>query len=178
MKNAKTIINYSRALFELAETPKQQEAFLQELNAILPCITPDLLAFAENPGFHGDEKKQVVLELASRLKLHESVRAFLVLVVTARRLRDFKEIIRLYQQMLFASQGKRLLEIETTQPLKESERQEILKTFEGVVNGKLEISETIKPELIGGVLVRLGSKVYDGSIQGRLRDLRARLMEV
>lgn len=179
MKDAKALLNYSRALFELAQEQKASVAttYLQELELIGSVVSKELLAFCENPSFHQEEKRTVIREISKRLKLDDTLLAFLVLLVESGRLRQLKQVTSFYRQQLYRQEGKQLMTISTAKELGDKERQQIVGAFTAKLKGKYEVDEKTDPELIGGVVVQIGSTVYDGSVRGRIAQLRSRLME-
>jgi len=176
MKNAKVIVGYSRALFEVAQELQKEEVFLQELESLLPLLQEEIIAFNENPAFTDSEKQEVMQACAQKLKLSGSMTAFLVLLAQHGRLRYVQQIINFYRKLFYQAQGKELMTLVSAVELSKKEQEKIHKAFSALKALPLEIETKVDTNLLGGALVQIGSTVWDGSIRGRLNQLKRELL--
>lgn len=162
---------YARAIFELAAG--REEAIGAEVDGFLQVYEdPDLKKVLGNPAFEQDRRKNIVVELAGRLGLSDLTTHFLSLLVTRDRLDGLPSIARYYQRLLDDSQGRVNAKVTVSQALGEDKR-ESLATVVGEMTGKTaSLTEEVDPAIIGGIIVEVGGKVYDGSVRTQLQGLR------
>ncbi len=177
MKAAKAIIGYVRAIYEVARENQNEARYLEQLQQIAANVERQLLALVDNPAFAPEEKEAVLKAVAAHLELDKPMTAFFILLSQHGRLRHIGDIVELYRQMLYRAQGKRLMQIHSATELLEQSKQRIVDTFRQLSSDKLEVETEVDPELIGGIRVQIGSRVYDGSVRGRLEHLRAALLQ-
>ena len=121
MKSNKSITGYSRAIFEIASEESKQELFFNQLKQIKEVLNDELYAFISNPAFTDQERRDVLSEVAARLKLDPSMRAFIILVAQQGRLDRFDDMLVSYRDMFFDQQGKALMEIYSAKKVSASE---------------------------------------------------------
>ena len=176
MTNAKTLAGYAKALFEVAQEENAAQECYDQLVEFVPAISSELIAFAENPGFHASEKSQVVDDIAKRMSFSPSVRAFVLLLVEHRMLRRLSGILHFYRKVLFQSQGKKLVRVRSAQPLGGEQAKSIEEVIRKKIQSPFEMETSVEPKLIGGVVVEMDSQIYDGSVRGRIQQLRETLL--
>lgn len=177
MKDAKAIMAYSRALLELASESGKQEIYRKVLEKIQNQVTEDLLAISENPAFSAKERQAVLSEVAQVWGLDDALKAFLILLAQNSRLRRLRDILIFYRRLLYRASNRQLVSIRSAQPLSGAEKEKILAVFARLEKGvDLDVEHIVDPKLIGGVVVEVGSKVFDGSVRGQLNRLKASLL--
>jgi F-type H+-transporting ATPase subunit delta len=176
LKSNKSVAGYSRALFEIACEENKQELFFEQLKQLQSALTADLHAFVGNPAFTDKERRDVFTELASKMGLDHSIKAFIILVAEQSRLPRFDEIVAGYREKLYEQQGKALLEIYSAKKISAAESKKLASEFSKKVGKELEIDEHVDPNLVGGIIVKIGSQYFDGSLRGRLTKLRESLL--
>lgn len=177
MQNPKTLQSYAKALLEILEDNDQASATLKELESVVSRLTPEWLALSENPAFQSGEKRQASEAIAKQLKLTTTTAAFVMLVVENRRLRQLPQIVAYFRRQLLARAGKKQLILRSAKPLSQPQKQAIIKAFNQEQTAELEVSEEIQPYLLGGVQAQIDSTVYDGTIRGRLNQMKSILMQ-
>lgn len=162
---------YARAVFELAAG--REEAVGAELDGFLEVYEdPDLKKVLGNPAFDQDRRKEVVVELAGRLGLSDLTANFLSLLVTRDRLDGLPSIARRYHSLLDDSAGRVNAKVVVSQTLGEEQRSSLAAVV-GEMTGKTAIlTEEVDSGIIGGIIVEVGGKVYDGSVRTQLSSLR------
>ena len=162
---------YARAVFELAAG--REEAVGAELDGFLEVYEdPDLKKVLGNPAFDQDRRKEVVVELAGRLGLSDLTANFLSLLVTRDRLDGLPAIARRYHSLLDDSAGRVNAKVVVSQALGEEQRSSLAAVV-GAMTGKTAIlTEEVDSGIIGGIIVEVGGKVYDGSVRTQLSSLR------
>jgi F-type H+-transporting ATPase subunit delta len=87
-------------------------------------------------------------------------------------------MIERFTELLRTHRGIALAEVHSALPLGDEQRAAIVARLQDLTEAEIEIHETVDPDLIGGIAVRIGDQLYDASIRGRLERLRARLTTV
>ena len=175
--NSKSLQNYAKALLELANEHNDAQSTLEQLQKVVASISPEWLQVSDNPAFSGEQKRLVSQAILKKMSLSATVTAFVVLVVENQRLRFLKQIVRQFKKMWYAQQNKTELVLRSAHALSSKDKQQIVTIFTSNQAGELMVEEQIDPKLIGGVQVQIGSTVYDGSVRGRLDQLKSKLLQ-
>ena len=162
---------YARAVFELAAG--REEAIGAEVDGFLEAYEdPDLKKVLGNPAFDQDRRKDIVVEVAGHLGLSDLTTNFLSLLVTRDRLEGLSSIADRYHRLLDESAGRVNAKVTVPQPLGEDQRNGLAAVV-GEMTGKTAIlTEEVDPGIIGGIVVEVGGRVYDGSVRTQLQTLR------
>lgn len=161
---------YARAIFELAAG--REEAIGAEVDGFLDSYEdPDLKKVLGNPAFDQDRRKDIVVEVAGRLGLSDLTTHFLSLLVTRDRLDGLPSIARYYHRLLDDAAGRVNVKVVVSQSLSDEQRKSLADVI-GEMTGKTAIlTEEVDPAIIGGIVVEVGGKVYDGSVRTQLESL-------
>jgi F-type H+-transporting ATPase subunit delta len=136
----------------------------------------DLRNALESPAVDREVKIKIVDEVAEKMKLNDAVRNFICVVVDNRRTHMLREIAELLNVELNRRQDIVKLEVTSARKLDEGERTRLIEIFKGDdAKKKVRASFAEDETLLGGVVVRVGSTVYDGSVREQLNRLRERL---
>jgi F-type H+-transporting ATPase subunit delta len=172
---------YARALVESVLDPgskidpkqasSELEAFQQMLDG-----TSELRNVLLSPAVSSGRKRAVVAKFAEMLPLSRLVRNFLFVVISRRRINILGEIVEAYKVMLDARLGVVRADVKSAQPLR-PEQQDALQLELSLLSGKqVRCDYVVDPELLGGVVAKIGSTVYDGSVRAQLNALKQRLV--
>lgn len=136
----------------------------------------DLRNALESPAVEREVKIKIIDEVAEKMKLNEAVRNFICVVVDHRRTHMLREIVQLLSVQLDRRQNIVKLVVTSARKLDERERAELIEAFDGK-DKKKKVRATFAEDraLLGGVVVRVGSTVYDGSVREQLNRLREQL---
>jgi F-type H+-transporting ATPase subunit delta len=136
----------------------------------------DLRNALESPAVEREVKIKIIDEVAEKMKLNEAVRNFICVVVDHRRTHMLREIVQLLSVELDRRQNIVKLVVTSARKLDERERAELIEAFDGKdKNKKVRATFAEDRALLGGVVVRVGSTVYDGSVREQLNRLREQL---
>ena len=83
-----------------------------------------------------------------------------------------------FTELLRRHRGVALAQIQTALPLDDGQRADLVSRLRTLTGSQVEVDETVDPDLIGGIAVRIGDQLYDASVRSRLERLRARLTAV
>jgi F-type H+-transporting ATPase subunit delta len=106
----------------------------------------------------------------------ELLRRLITLLAQRERLLLLPELERVFSQLWNAHRGVVDAEALTVQALSDSQRRALAEALRKLSGREVELTATSAPEILGGLVVRMGGKVYDGSVRGKLRALRERLV--
>jgi F-type H+-transporting ATPase subunit delta len=170
---------YARAFFDIAVEEGKIEDYGREL-ATFSSLTQQnkaLQEFLANPIFELKSKKNVIEELLGRTQISGRTANFLRLLVDKQRINLLGEIENAYREFMDKSLKKVRVSVKTPYPLT-SELEGALKQRVAEMTGK-EVEMTVEDDvsLIGGLIVRVGDTMYDGSIKTQLGNMRKLLGE-
>ena len=175
-RNTGAARRYARALLDLALARDAGEDVRRGLRAAARLLaeSPDLRTVLEHPAV-SQEKKRAVVEQVWKGE-HELVRRMLALLAQRERTEVLPEIARVYSQLWNAHRGVVDAEALAVSPLSEAQRAALEAALRTLTGREIELVSTVAPEILGGLVVRLEGRVYDGSVRGKLRALRERLV--
>ena len=167
---------YAKALLALGAESGEGESVGRELDRVAQVFaTGPLQAFASDTTLHRNTRRAVVARVSEALGVSRLLRNFLGLLAENNRLRDLSAIRSQYERLEDRSLGRVRARVLSAQPLSEESRSRIHEIFERQA-GKRVIAETaIAPELLGGAVVELEGRVFDGSLRTQLEHLRRAL---
>jgi F-type H+-transporting ATPase subunit delta len=134
----------------------------------------DLRNALESPAVSLSRKRAVINRLAAELNLPKMVRNFLLILSDKRRIGALNEIIEAFDVLLDESLGFVRANISSAQEIDEKQREEIARRLSQITGKQVRTRFAVDPELLGGVVARVGSKIYDGSVRGQLAQLSKR----
>ena len=168
---------YSRALFEAAKDNDVLDRVHDELGEVDEALREDdeLRLFFFSPYFTSEEKKDAVDRVVN--DADERLLNFLKLLTERHRMPVLPRIRRQFDSM-WAEENKLLpVSVTSAVDLDESLVQEIGRRIEEQTGRKVELSSQVDPEVLGGLVVRVGNMVLDASIRNRLEQLRKQVLK-
>ncbi len=138
---------------------------------------PDLLDAFHNPAIPKETKEKILSELLARYPVSRITENFLKVLLDHNRLRFFHEILALYAKTLNERKGIVTAQVASAAPLSEAEQRELRESLARATGRTVILDVQTDKELLGGLVVRIGSTVYDGSVLRQLEEMRRRLME-
>ena len=167
---------YAKALFALAKDAATLQPTADEL-ATLAAVANDTTVgpVLRSPLLSQTRRHELAQTLARELKLSDLLARFLQLLADHQRLGELPAIADRYQQLLDTEMGRVRITIQSARPLDANQEAEIVAVF-AALTGKQVISRVIvDTDLLGGILVEVEGKVYDGSIRTQLDRLAKEL---
>jgi len=148
----------------------------EELGAVVAALreNPRLRAVMEDARLPVERRRAVLAEVLPD-RLGGLTRAFVSLVLAKGRARYLEAIFDEFRRLADEARRQVEVEIRTARPLGEDELNELAAGFRAATGREVRLSVWVEPELLGGLVARLGDRVWDGSVTGRLRRLRERL---
>jgi F-type H+-transporting ATPase subunit delta len=165
---------YATALLELGGEGGQLDALVEEVGRAAGAyeVSADMRNAFENPLIAIAAKKAILEDLATSLRLGQTTKSFLGILVDRRRLRALPPIAARLREMADLRRGISRAEVLTAMPLPEEYFEKLQHELERITGRKVALDRKLDPSLISGVMVRLGDTVYDGSLVARLKQLK------
>ncbi|MHB9097201.1 MAG: ATP synthase F1 subunit delta [Syntrophales bacterium] len=170
---------YARAFFEIAGEEKRYEEFYQELNRFSAVLreNKNLSEFLANPVFDQPDKKAVLESVLEKVPVSGLTANFLKLLVDKRRIGILSAIEGCYRDLMDNALKKARVTVATAFPLTGELSDRLQKALEGLTGREVEMTVSEDPTLLGGIIVRVGDTLYDGSIKTQLNNIRNLLGE-
>jgi F-type H+-transporting ATPase subunit delta len=170
---------YARAFFEIAGSERRYEEFYHELGCFSAVLKENksLSEFLSNPIFAQPDKKTVVESVLGKMDISPLTVNFLKLLVDKRRIGIISEIEGCYRELMDGALKKVRVTVKTAFPLSGDLSGRLKKGLEGLTGKKVEMTVLEEPSLLGGIVVRVGDTLYDGSIRAQLNNIRNLLGE-
>ena len=164
---------YAQALMSLAQSQDITRSVGEDCRSILELLeeSADLRSFISSPVMKDEDKRAVLNKLLGD-DIHKYLRNFIMLLVDKRRIIFLEAICQQYLALLRKLTNTVLAEVTASTELSDSQRRDVIekiKTLTGAAS--VEVKPDNDPELIGGVIIKVGSQVFDASLRGQLRRI-------
>jgi F-type H+-transporting ATPase subunit delta len=179
MSTRASATRYARALLDAIGkdgTPEQVEEALTAFDALIS-RTPDLQKAFANPAVPVTAKRGIVEKLVQQLKITGPAAKLLVLLAERDRLAILGELAAAYRERLMEYRRILRAEVTTATPLAPERVAQLEQRLAAATGRRVTMTARVDPALIGGVITRVGSVVYDSSIATQLARMRERLEE-
>ncbi|MFO0995934.1 MAG: F0F1 ATP synthase subunit delta [Alphaproteobacteria bacterium] len=165
---------YASALYELAEAKGQIDdaaAHLKTVQAMLHS-SDDLRRMVSSPLLGRERQSKAMAVLLERARVSDLVRRFVGVVAANGRLFALGAIADAYLRLLAARRGEVTVEVQTAQPLDDRQMQALGQVLRPVVGEKVAFDVKVDAALLGGLVVRVGSRMFDSSLRTKLQRLQ------
>ena len=169
---------YSAALADVVLETGETETVKAELSDLTELFrsSTDLQTVFTNPAITHVNKERVLDDLIAKLKPLKTTANFLRVLLQNGRLTEIGEIDDRFDAVLQERSGVVSAEITSARELPANERTEFQTNLERLTGKKVNINYAVNKDIIGGVVTRIGSTVYDGSVKTKLENLREQLI--
>ena len=171
---------YAKALFDVALAEKNDLAQVdRDLEAVVAMMheSPDFAAASGRAGVTDAARTALMQAVADKMALSAPVKKLLVLLAESRKLNLIADLAASYRERLLNHQNIVRAEVTSAAPLSAEKTTALQDSLSKVTGKKVDLSVTVDPELLGGVIARIGSTVYDGSVRTQLERMRQQLVE-
>jgi F-type H+-transporting ATPase subunit delta len=165
---------YAAALLELAEEKRALDAVSADMVALGHMIadSSDLQNLITSPLMERADQARAITAVGKAASFGELTQRFLGLVAANRRLFALPGIIKAFHKMLADKRGEVAAEVTAAHPLTDAQQAAVSDAIKRVVGGKVSIDMKVDPSLLGGLIVRVGSRMIDGSVKTKLQKLQ------
>ena len=168
---------YAIALADVVIERNEASAVQEELAQWGKMISsnPLLKEALGNPTVPYDNKKKILQELIQRTRVRETTANFLQVLLRNQRLTELNEINKWFGLILDDRSGVVAAEVTTARPVAQDAVEALRQKLASITGRKVRLNFTTDADLIGGMVARIGSTVYDGSIRNQLREMELKL---
>lgn len=152
------------------------DMWLRTLTAINAALeeSPKLLASLRDPGLDLQKKQELARQVVPADATQE-MHNFVSVLLSRNDIGLLPDIIEQFRQLAVHGPKARLVQVTSAVSLTDEEREALAQTLEGQFGGNLEFEYSVEPSLLGGLVVRVGDRVIDASVAGKLQALREQL---
>ena len=171
---------YANALYDLAREQGHVESIEADLVAIAGLVneSPDFARFLRSPVIAGDDKAQAMNAILARINAGTVVANFIKLVARNGRLFALPVIIAAYRELAAKARGEVSADVTSAAPLNRDQVRNLADTLKARIGKTVTLIEHVDPSLIGGLIVKVGSRMIDSSLKTKLTAMKIAMKEV
>ena len=168
---------YAAALFELAEEQKKLDEVATDVAIIRSLLaeSADLRRLVASPVIGRDAQGKAIIAVLEKAGISELTCNFVGVVARNRRLFVVEDMCVGYRELLAAARGEITAEIMTAQPLTDSQRETLEQELRAAMGSKVTLDMQVDESLLGGMVVKVGSRMVDSSLRTKLQRLELSL---
>jgi F-type H+-transporting ATPase subunit delta len=165
---------YAAALYAYADEQHALDAVVAEVEALGQLIdaSADFGRLLGSPLIDVNQATRAALAVLEQEGFSRPVRDFVGVIAANRRLRSLRDIVRAFAALVADRRGIITAHVASAHPLNDVQRQQLRARLIEVGYGNVNIIETVEPDLLGGLVVRIGARLYDTSLKSRLQRLQ------
>ncbi len=164
---------YATALFELARDERQLEAVGSSLATLRRALSEshDLEELTTSPLIGRDDAQKAITAAAAAMRLDPVTSKFLGVLAQNRRLSQLPQIVRAFNMLAAAHRGETTAEVTSAHPLDDDQVAALRANLRNRIGRDVSVDLTVDPTILGGLVVKIGSQMIDGSIRTKLNTL-------
>lgn len=168
---------YAAALADVTMPHQEAREVQDELSAWAAMLqnNAQLAEVFRNPTIPYEQKRRVVNALIERTRVRPTSANFLQVLLQNQRLTDLHEINQSFAQELDRRSGVVSAHVTTARPLPPQEQEILRSRLSALTNSKVKLQFTVDEGLVGGIVTRIGSTIYDGSVRSQLQQLKHKM---
>ena len=165
---------YATALYELADEAKQLDTVASDLARVRAMIdeSDELRRMINSPLISREQQAKSIDALVAQAGVGDLTRRFVRIVASNRRLFALRSIIEVFTRMLAERRGELTAEITSARPLSPQQAEAVNAALRGAVGRKVSMELNVDPKLLGGLRVKVGSRLVDASLASKLQRLQ------
>ena len=170
---------YATAVFELAKEAKILPAVENDLDALAGALenSADFGEVISNPVYTRDQMVAAIGAISAKMGLTAEISNTLGLVASKRRLFVLPQMVAKVQEMIADEKGEVTAEVTAAKSLTKTQQEKLAKTLKASVGKDVKVNVAVDESLIGGLVVKVGSKMIDSSIKSKLSNLQNAMKE-
>jgi F-type H+-transporting ATPase subunit delta len=171
---------YASALFDLAREQRAIDTVSADLDRFDALLreSPDLQRLVKSPVFTAEEQERAVRAILERAGIDGFAANFIRLVASNRRLFALPDMIRAYRTLVADHKGIVRAQVTVAEPPSERIVSDITSALRDVAKAEIDLDIRVEPSLIGGLVVKMGSRMVDASLRTKLNSIRLAMKEV
>lgn len=165
---------YASALYDLADEKGVLDAVAGDLTALQKMVddSDDFRRFLKSPVISRAEQSKAIAALAQKAELSPLSHKFLGLLAANRRLFALEGIITGFRQILADRRGQATAHVTSAAPLSDSQTASLIDALKKSVGRNVDIVSKVDPSILGGLIVKVGSRMVDSSLKSKLQRLK------
>lgn len=169
---------YAVALADVVESRSESKEVREELSAWdeMTRANPQLLEVFRNPTIPYEQKRGVLNELIRRARLRPTTANFLQVLLQNQRLADLSEVNRQFAHELDRRAGVVTAHVTSARPIPTDAQEALRARLAKLTGSSVRLQFEVDESLIGGVVTRIGSTLYDGSVRGQLQQIKQKMI--
>jgi len=170
---------YANALYELAQQEKSVDAIQVHLDRFEAMIdnSPDLDRLVRSPAFTSEEQTRAVAAILQKAGLGGLAANFIKLVTSNRRLFALRDIIKTFRALVARNRGETTAEVTVAEALSEAHLASLKDALKQVTGKDVALDMKVDPAIIGGLTVKVGSRMIDASLRSKLNAIKFAMKE-
>jgi F-type H+-transporting ATPase subunit delta len=170
---------YAKALFELADEAGALDKVETDVDTLSAAFaeSAELSHALTSPVFKGADKAAALTALADKLKLNKLTGDFLSVAARNGRAGDLKNILRAFKALAAKRRGSSSADVISADPLTATQLKELKTALKTALGRDVEIRTEVREDIIGGLIVKVGSRMFDSSLKTKLEGLRKTMKE-
>jgi F-type H+-transporting ATPase subunit delta len=166
---------YATAIFELADEERSLETIERDLASLRQAIaeSADLASLVRAPIYSSEQQKKGLGAILRRMDAAPLTIRFVLLLADKRRLFALTDIIRGFNSLLSKQRGEVDAQVTSARPLSDAEVAELKKVLKSRLGRDARLEAKVDPRLLGGLVVKVGSRMIDSSLRTKLDGIRA-----
>jgi F-type H+-transporting ATPase subunit delta len=171
---------YANALFELALESKAVDAVKNDLEQFdaLVAGNPDLARLVRSPVFGADEQLKALAAILDKAGIKGLAANFLRVITTNRRLFAVRDMIRAFRALVARHKGEVTAQVTVAEKLNTKNVDALKSALKSITGGKdIDLDVKIEPAIIGGLVVKVGSRMIDSSLRTKLNAIKFAMKE-
>ncbi|MEL6289851.1 MAG: F0F1 ATP synthase subunit delta [Pseudomonadota bacterium] len=171
---------YANALFELARDNGALDAVASDLESFHNLLdeSEDLQRLVRSPVFSGEEQQKAIEALFAKANAQPLTTNFFKLVAQNRRLFAVEDMIEAFRAILADHRGEVSADVTTATPLDDAQMEQLKTTLRETIGQEVQIATSVDPSILGGLIVKVGSRMVDSSLKTKLNTLKVAMKEV
>lgn len=173
VSKSRIISTYASSLYQAADETRQVERVLKDVDELRRLIAEDtqIVILLSNQVWEAASKREALAKIAAKLKLSKETASCLDILADNGRMAELPEILDEFKHIYYRRHNIEEVEVLTVKPLSAAQDKKIKAVLEKKLAKQVLIKYTVKPDLLGGLIVKYGSSMIDDSIAGKLTRL-------
>jgi F-type H+-transporting ATPase subunit delta len=170
---------YATALFDLALEKRALDKVATDLAAFETLLeqSADLLRLVRSPVFTADEQGKALAAVLAKAKISGLSANFLLAVAQNRRLFAVRDMIKVFRALIARHKGETRAEVTVAAPLSDKHLAALKKTLKAATEKDVQLDVRVDPAILGGLKVKLGSRMIDASLKTKLNSIKLAMKE-
>lgn len=185
MAGGQTIVSgmagrYANALYELAADEKAVDQVAGDLDGLVALLeeSADLRRLVDSPVFSTEEQTRALDAILAKAKVNDLTGRFLGLVARNRRLFAVRQMIAAFKAIAADARGELTATVTSAAPLTAAQTKSLTAAIKAAMNSDVQVDARVDESLLGGLIVKVGSRQIDTSLRTKLNNLKIALKEV